>query len=80
MALSKISRLAIAASLMFALTGCFESGSSAYQRGYGDGYASGYNTTCKIRSTLIAGDFDNKHYSRGYEVGYADGAADCRSR
>ena len=80
MASLKITSLAIALALMFTLTGCFESSSSAYQRGYGDGYASGYNTTCKLRSTLIAGDFENKHYSRGYEVGYADGAADCRAK
>ena len=65
--------------LVSTLTGCFESSTSAYERGYSDGYASGYNTTCKIRSTLIAGDFDNKHYTRGYEEGYASGARACRS-
>jgi len=46
--------------------------------GYRDGYAVGYNTECKIRATLIEGDFDNSDYSRGYYAGLADGAAACR--
>lgn len=45
--------------------------------GYDDGYAVGYNTTCKIRSTLIEGDWDNEDYSDAYKRGYADGAAAC---
>lgn len=60
-----------------ALTGCGESADSARDRGYDDGYAAGYNTTCQIRSTLIAGDWDNRHYSEGYNAGYADGSAAC---
>ena len=48
-----------------------------YDVGYDDGYAVGYNETCKIRSTLIDGDFNNKHYSRGYSIGYTDGSLAC---
>lgn len=48
-----------------------------YDVGYSDGYASGYNTTCKIRMTLIEGDFGNEHYERGYNEGYSAGSAAC---
>ena len=46
--------------------------------GYDDGYAVGYNTTCKIRATLVEGEWDNEEYMEAYNYGYADGAADCR--
>lgn len=46
--------------------------------GASDGYAVGFNSTCKIRSTLIDGDFDNKDYKRGYESGYREGVIACR--
>ena len=62
-----------------ALVGC--KGENADERldaGYSDGYAVGYNTECKIRATLIEGDFDNADYSRGYYAGLAAGAAACR--
>lgn len=62
---------------LICLAGCGESADSALDRGYSDGYATGYNTTCEIRVTLIAGDWDNEHYSRGYAHGYADGTAAC---
>ena len=45
--------------------------------GYDDGYAVGYNSTCKIRATLIEGDWDNKRYAEAYRGGYADGSAQC---
>ena len=48
--------------------------------GYSDGYAVGYNTECKIRATLIEGDFDNADYSRGYYLGLSDGATACRNK
>ena len=50
--------------------------------GYGDGYGygAGYNTTCKIRATLVKGDWDNKDYSRGYREGYEDGALACKNK
>jgi hypothetical protein len=38
----------MAASLM----ACEEGNDTAYNRGYSDGYAVGYNTACKIRATL----------------------------
>lgn len=66
-------------SIMLLFSAC--EGESADERldaGYSDGYAVGYNTECKIRTTLIEGDFDNADYSRGYYAGLADGAAACR--
>jgi len=47
--------------------------------GYDDGYAVGFNTTCKIRATLIEGDWDNQHYKRGYHAGYRAGSIACRN-
>ena len=47
--------------------------------GYDDGYAVGYNTTCKIRATLAEREWDNEKYMEAYNYGYADGAADCRN-
>jgi hypothetical protein len=46
--------------------------------GYDDGYAVGYNTTCKIRATLVEGNWDNSQYMTAYNQGHADGSADCR--
>ena len=48
-----------------------------YDVGYGDGYATGYNTTCDIRVTLIEGDFNDSDYQRGYVEGYGAGAEAC---
>jgi hypothetical protein len=62
------------------LGGCWESSEVSYERGYDDGYAVGYNTACKIRSTLIDGDWSNKHYSRGYSDGNTAGIAACQRR
>ena len=62
------------------LTGCGESADTRYDSGFSDGYAEGYNTTCKIRATMVKGDWDDEHYSRGYQDGRADGAADCRAQ
>lgn len=59
-----------------ALGGC-ESDDAAYDRGYDDGYAVGYNTACEIRATMIAGDWDNSHYSEGYAEGQTDGTIAC---
>ena len=36
--------------------------------------------TCEIRATLIAGDWDDEHYSRGYREGYASGSYDCKNK
>ena len=65
--------------VLLMLSGCIgEDADERLDAGYSDGYAVGYNTECKIRATLIEGDFDNAHYSRGYYAGLADGAAACR--
>ena len=61
------------------VTGCGESADSRYDSGYSDGYAEGYNTECKIRATLVEGDWDDENYSKGYQDGRFAGAADCRS-
>jgi hypothetical protein len=65
--------------VLLTLSGCIrEDADEHLDAGYSDGYAVGYNTECKIRATLIEGDFDNADYSRGYYAGLADGAAACR--
>ena len=57
-----------------------EGSDSAYDRGYGDGYARGYNSLCYPNaSNIIYGDFDNQNYSRGYNDGKRDGRNDCRA-
>lgn len=63
----------------FILLSC-EASDSAYDRGYGDGYAVGYNSICYPNtSNFIHGDFDNSDYSKGYYDGEYDGKADCRA-
>lgn len=71
-------KLLTAFAVILLAAGCGESSESARDRGYSDGYAAGYNTTCQIRSTLIAGDWDNKAYSEGYQQGYSAGALACQ--
>jgi len=57
-----------------------EGSDSAYDRGYGDGHARGYNSLCYPSvSNLIYGDFDNQNYRRGYNDGEADGRANCKA-
>ena len=68
--------VAATAFLASALTAC-DDPDERYDAGYGDGYAAGYNSTCKIRATLVEGDWDNAHYSRGYNRGYIEGSAEC---
>ena len=68
------------------LTACFvalvlvacENAEERYDVGFDDGHAVGYNTTCKIRATLIEGDWDSENYSAGYQDGYEEGADECR--
>ena len=62
------------------LAGCGESSDVSYQKGYQDGYAVGFNTACKIRATFITGDWENKHYSRGYADGNPAGTIACYNR
>jgi hypothetical protein len=45
--------------------------------GYDDGYAVGYNTACEIRTTLIAGNFENNEYATAYGRGQTDGIIAC---
>ena len=52
-------------------------GDGMYDSGFSDGYATGYNTTCQIRATLI-NDYDDENYRRGYNDGYIAGSDDCR--
>jgi hypothetical protein len=47
---------------------------------YDDGYATGYNTTCKIRATLIEADWDNESYSKGYRQEYQTGSIACKNK
>ena len=61
------------------MAGCYDDPVERFDVGYDDGYAVGHNTECKIRATLIEGDFDNADYSRGYNAGLNDGALACRS-
>lgn len=66
--------------LLAGTAGCSESGSSRYNSGYRDGYAVGYNTTCKIRATKIKRDWDDKEYSEGYIDGQVNGVLDCKNK
>ena len=49
----------------------------SYNAGEDDGYASGYNETCQTGGTVIAADWDNSDYSRGFRDGYSIGAREC---
>ena len=69
----------LAAIMIVVQSGCDEVRDGRVDVGYNDGYAVGYNTECKIRATLIEGDFDSEHYSRGYNSGLYDGAKACRN-
>lgn len=60
------------------LTACSQE--NKYDTGYKDGYAAGYNTTCKIRATIIEGDWDNESYSSGYHKGYDAGSFACKNK
>lgn len=61
------------------LAACGDGGRDWCDSGYSDGYAAGYNTTCKIRTTLIEGAWDKGDYKACYNEGYAAGAQACRS-
>ena len=60
------------------LVGC--NAEADWDRGHKDGYAAGLNTTCQYRSTMVHGDWDNRNYKDGYDVGYQSGAAECDRR
>jgi len=71
--------LSILITSILLLSGCGESADSRYDSGYSDGYAEGYNTECKIRATIVEGDWDDKDYSKGYRAGRAEGVTACRA-
>lgn len=73
-------RMSCHAMALLFLCGCGPSADSRYDAGYDDGFAAGYNTTCEIRATMIAGDWDDKNYSKGYGDGYEDGAIECKNK
>ena len=64
---------------LLVLLSCGDSADSRFDSGYSDGYVFGYNTACKIRATMIEGDWDDKNYSRGYNAGRIDGSAACKA-
>jgi hypothetical protein len=66
--------------LALALQGCSPSPDERYDTGYSDGYAEGYNTACKIRATMVEGDWEDENYSRGYRAGNAAGIQACRDK
>ncbi|MDA9991175.1 hypothetical protein N9E48_10265 [Paracoccaceae bacterium] len=49
-----------------------------FDAGYSDGYAVGYNTECKIRATLVEGDWEDPDYSGGYSKGLIAAADACK--
>ena len=61
------------------LLGCVPSADERYDAGVSDGYAEGYNTECKIRATLVDGDWSDENYLQGYQEGRAAGVADCKA-
>lgn len=70
-------RTVATALLLLAMQGCGESAEERRDVGYDDGFAVGYNTACKIRATLVEGDWKSKPYSEAYRQGYADGEREC---
>ena len=77
----KIKKMPLVVILLVGLLGCGESADSAFDRGYGDGYARGFNSICYPNaSNMIHGDFENRNYQRGYNEGEADGRAECLSQ
>lgn len=65
--------------ISLALTACGGVDEEAYDSGYSDGYAVGYNTTCEIRATIIEGDWSDEDYSRGYADGQTAGTIACNA-
>jgi hypothetical protein len=72
--------LIIFLSAVAAISGCGESASARYDAGYSDGYAEGYNTTLRIRSTMVRGDWKDNEYSRGYSDGRSQGVSEALAK
>ena len=62
----RVCRRSLSFILPLTLSACWDDAEERFNVGYDDGYAVGYNLTCKIRTTLIEGDWENPDYSRGY--------------
>lgn len=58
------------------LTG-FGTAPKSFDQGYGDGYAVGYNTTCRVRGTYLNADWDSPAYRDGYATGLRAGVRAC---
>jgi hypothetical protein len=67
-------------SAIAALFGCGESICARYDAGYSDGYAEGYNTTLRIRATMVSGDWNDKEYTRGYNDGRIQGVSEALAK
>ena len=72
-------KLLILLFITLVIQGC-SSSDEDYDYGYWDGFDAGYNTTCKIRATMIKADWGNKDYSNGYRDGYSSGALACKNK
>ena len=68
--------VAVAVLAAISLTG-FGTKPKTFDQGYGDGYAVGYNTTCKVRATHFYGDWDSRAYQNGYASGLRAGVRAC---
>lgn len=68
---------ALLLALALIVVGCGQQAEERYDAGWNDGHAAGYNTTCKIRATLVEGDWEDREYSRGYNDGYSEGTSEC---
>lgn len=68
-------RLSVLAIILLSIVACKEE--DKFDAGYDDGFATGYNTACEIRATMIEGDWDSPTYSRGYTQGNAAGVIEC---
>ena len=76
-----MNKLLLAILLLLPLSGLVGCNAEAdWDRGHKDGYAAGLNTTCQYRSTMVHGEWDNRNYKDGYDVGYRSGAAECYRR
>jgi hypothetical protein len=66
-------QITLFAMLLALLAGCESKDWEA--AGFQDGRAATINTTCKFRTTLINGEWENAKYAKGYSRGANAGAA-----
>ena len=77
MAANNVLRCIVTAFGTLATSGCGSADEDQYGIGYRDGYATGYNTACEIRATMIHGTWDDEEYSRGFADGQSAGVVAC---